>query len=64
MCCFETKERDEYISAKIPQGKRFHSSKGLNCKELIEGAICGGVVRIKRINKDDASPRGSQQGEE
>lgn len=64
MCNSETKQRGEYISVKIPQGNRCQSPKGLNCKELNEGTICGGVVRIKRINKEDASPRGRKQGEE
>lgn len=49
MCRPKTKQRD--TSVKIPQGNSCHSPKGLNCKELNEGTICAGVVRIKRINK-------------
>lgn len=39
-------------------------SKDLNCKELNEATICGGVVSIKGINRDDKSPRGRQQDKE
>lgn len=45
------KQRDKYESVRIPEGNRCPLPKGLNCKKLNEGTICGSVVRIKGIDK-------------
>lgn len=60
----QNKEIHNIHTCQGPSRKQMLPSKDLNCKELNEGPICGGVVRIKGISRDDKSPRGRRQEEE
>lgn len=59
----QNKEKHNIHTCQGPSRKQMLPSKDLNCKELNEGPICGGVVRIKGINRDKL-PRGRRQEEE
>ena len=45
----QNKEIHNIHNGQGPSGKQMLPSKDLNCKELNEGTICGGVVRIKSV---------------
>lgn len=60
----QNKEIHNIHNCQGPSRKQMLPSKDLNCKELNEATICGGVVSIKGINRDDKSPRGRQQDKE